>query len=444
MKNKVIRLLSLISLTAITLSVNACSFIGDNQPEITKGNITADNTSVSGNTLPVVPIQTAASEIPAQSTVQAPKPVQLYDVLKDNVDRNGFDEKIAQIADKYYTVGLGLCVFANGKVVHQVNMGMADTEEQIPCGSETVYRAASVSKLISSMLLMTLYDQGKIDPYSDLEELTGLPYNSGGNKDRVLLWHLLTHTAGLTDSAAYFEAPKKYHDISYVFEKSNLGFNPGTKYLYTNFGLATVGAVIERLTNEYFHNYADEMIFSKLDMNAAYCADMLKNKDCCANIYNMGKLSVSPKNWKRYSGYYQSFGKGNSYLNANCELLITPYDLARLGIVIAGDGSVDGVNILSKDAVDLINTSYYSGDDIPFEMGLSTRIYNGNLIEGQRVFGHTGCAYGNVCGLFYDPVYHIGMALCTNGCTIGADENNQVFLIVEDCLKTVYDYFFNV
>lgn len=134
---------------------------------------------------------------------------------------------------------------------------------------------------------------------------------------------------------------------------------------------------------------------------------------------------------------------GNSYLNAQCELLITTRDLAKLGIVVSGDGSVDGIRILSREAVNLINTSYYSSDDLPFDVGLSTRIYEGNLVEGQRIFGHSGCALGNVCGLYYDPVDHTGIAVCTNGCYIGSNPDNGVFSVLDDCIKCVYDTFFH-
>lgn len=373
-----------------------------------------------------------------------PENTEVLTKIKENIDYAAFDEKIAEYAVDNSVVGMGLCVFAEGRVIYEIDLGFADKENGIPCDENTIYRVASVSKLISAMALMTLYDEGMIDPYSDLEELTGLPFNDPNSDGRVLLWHLMTHTAGLNDSYAYEISPTNYYSVSYVLKNSHNYFDPGEQYSYTNFGMGTVGAVAETLTGEYFHNFADRVIFSKLDMDAAYCADLLDNRASCANIYSYGELSASPKSWYRNSDYYEDFGLGNSYLNAQCELLISPGDLARLGIVLAGDGSVDGVRILSKEAVDLMNTPYYHNDDMYFDVGLSTRIYDNNLIESRRIFGHSGCALGNVCGLYYDPADHTGIALCTNGCYLGQDPDNEIYYIIDDCIKFVYDTFFEV
>lgn len=372
----------------------------------------------------------------APEPTEEPRPV-----IKDDIDLTAFNEAIAGIAAENDVVGMGLCVFAEGEVIYEIDLGYADLENDIPCGENTLYRVASVSKLISAMALMTLYDEGMIDPYSDLEELTGLPFNYSGSDGRVLLWHLLTHTAGLNDSYVYEISPSYYYDISYVLRNSHTYNEPGEQYCYTNFGLGTVGAVAEVLTGEYFHDFAERVIFSKLDMDAAYCADLLDDRSACANIYSYGELSASPKSWYRNSGYYEDFGLGNSYLSAQCELLISPRDLARLGIVIAGDGSVDGVRILSEEAVGLINTAYYHDDEMHFDVGLSTRIYD-DLVVGREIFGHSGCALGNVCGLYYDPSDHTGIALCTNGCYLGTNPDNGVYDIIDDCINCVYDTFF--
>lgn len=425
-------------LTALILC--SCSRIDTERPVISG---TADNNSSvtideTGESMGIASESTPESET---DTLTEPPDVPAS-ILKEKIDYADFDRKIAECAEKNNVVGMGLCVFADGEVIYEIDLGYADKENEIMCDNNTIYRVASVSKLVSTMALMTLYDEGKIDPYSDLEELTGLPYNSGYSENRVLLWNLLTHTAGLADGNVYLKSASNYYDVSYVMRNSRSGGDVGKNYLYTNFGAGTIGSIVETITGEYFHRFASRVIFDKLDMNAAYCADLLKDRSLCANVYQYGKLRVSPKSWGRSSGYYERFGLGNSYLNAQCELLISPKDLAKLGIVISGDGSVDEVSILSKEAVDLINTPYFKSDSIPFDMGLCTRIYNGNLIEGRRIFGHSGSAYGNVCGLYYDPETKTGIALCTSGCNIGADPKNGVFYVIEDCMKCVYDTFF--
>lgn len=434
-------IISILAFSLMTASITACEPIADINKADELSTDEPIQTTADTHTDSITEAYISESVTEAyisESVTKATEP----NIIKENIDYAAFDEKIKQCADTNAVVGMGLCVFADGKVIYEIDLGYADRENGILCDENTVYRTASVSKLISSMALMTLYDDGVIDPYSDLEELTGLPYNYPNSKGRVLLWHLMTHTAGLVDSRTYTSSASNYYSVSYVLDNSRTGSEPGTQYNYTNFGMGTVGSIVENLTGEFFHNFADRVIFSKLDMNAAYCANLLKDRTCCANLYQYGKLKHSPKSWTRNSGYYEKFGIGNSYLTAQCELLISPKDLARLGIVISGDGSVDGVRILSENAVELINTTYYHNDNMPFDMGLSTRIYDGNLVEGRSIFGHSGCAFGNVCGLYYDPVSHTGIALCTSGCNIGANSDNGVFNIIDDCIQCVYDTFF--
>lgn len=400
--------------------------------------ISAEETTTVPDELPVmgsVSEETASTEAVLTETT----PAETVPPIPPDTER--FDREIKAIAEKYSVPGMSLCVFADGEIVHSVHLGYADTENEIPCDGETVYRVASVSKLISSIVLMTLYDRGEIDPYADLEELTGLPYNFPGSKDRVLLWHLMTHTAGFTDSYAYEElSPSRYYDASYVMEQCYTYAAPGEKYNYCNFGAGTVGSIVELLTDEFFHDYADSVLFSRLDMNAAYCADLLKDREKCANLYEIGVDVYSPKTWGRSTAYYERFGLGNSYLSSQCELLISAADLARLGILLSGNGSVDGVEILSQAAVDAINTFYAETEE--FGLGLLTRIYPDTIVPGRTIYGHPGFALGNICGLYYDPSDGTGIALCTNSCYSGTSRNG-VYGILDESIKLTYQTFFD-
>ena len=215
---------------------------------------------------------------------------------------------------------------------------------------------------------------------------------------------------------------------------------PGEKYNYCNFGAGTVGSIVEILTGEFFHDYADSALFSKLNMNAAYCADLLKEREKCANLYENDTEIYTPKTWGRSTAYYECFGLGNSYLSAQCELLISAADLARLGILLSGDGSVGGIEILSRAAVDAINASYAETEE--FELGLHTRIYPDTIVSGRTIYGHPGFALGNICGLYYDPSDGTGIALCTNGCYSGTSRNG-LYGILDESIKLSYQTFFD-
>lgn len=346
------------------------------------------------------------------------------------------EERLNEIALSEDAVGMSVAVFSGGDIVYTYNYGYADKENNVLCSEDTVYRTASVSKLISTVALMTLYDEGLLTPESGLQELTGLPYDNPKTGEEVRLWHLLTHTAGIYDSSTYTTAQTYYYTTEYVLSQSHNSSAVGSTYLYTNFGMGTVGSIVELLTGEFFHDYADRILFSPLGMNAAYTTDLLSDSSRAANIYTDGMLAYRPSSWQRTSEYYEKFGLGNSYLTAQCELLISCPDLARFGIALAGDGTVDGTRILSADAVNLINKSWFSSEE--FDMGLSVRIYDDTLVRGRTIYGHPGQALGNLCGLYYDISDGTGVAICTSGCHI-AENDNGVYTLLDSTVNAVYE-----
>lgn len=362
------------------------------------------------------------------------------------VDQENLAEKLSQICDENHVVGMTVCAFANGEVIYTGSFGYADKGNKILCDENTKYRVASVSKLISTIALMTLYDEGKLTPDSDLKELCGLDFSSPYSDKPVLLWHLLTHTAGLVDTYVYQEvsATEKYSSQR-IINGAHSGFVPGEYYLYSNFGMGLVGSVAERITDEFFHDFADRALFEPLGMDAGYTIDFIEDKASLANVYYGGTLSSSPKNWDTTKKYYESFGMGNSYYTANCELLISAPDLARLAIVLAGDGTVGGVRVLSEEAVNLINSVYYvpkSPEEAPHDMGLSVRIYRGNLVSGRNIYGHPGCSLGMCSGLYYDPSDGTGVVMINNGSNFGSDPENGVYYVNEDVVRLIYENVF--
>lgn len=362
---------------------------------------------------------------------EAPKPV-LHEP-----DREGFTERLNKVYSDYGIYGMSVALFRDGEIIHTENIGYSDVKTGALCTDNTRYRIASTSKLISTMVLMTLYDDGIIDLDSCLADLTGIQYDQY-NKEKIKLWHLLTHTAGIIDTYVYELAISYKYGIDYILSSAHSGYEPGTVYNYSNFGAGSIGAVVEKLTGEYFHDYADRALFEPLGMDAGYLIDLIEDKESCATIYDYDGEIFHVPTWKRNRKYYESFGLGNSYMTAQCELIITASDLARLGIVLSGDGTLYGKTVLSENAVEAMNKSYFSAPD--FDMGLNVRIYD-NLIEGRTMYGHPGNALGAITGLFYDPSDGTGIAFVTNRCSVVTDDNG-FYKAIKDTLEAAYECYF--
>ncbi len=377
-----------------------------------------------------VPTQTTSST-EKTSSVPEPEPY----VPKIDPDYEGLAKALDKAMDDYNVTGMSVAVFKDDQILYTYGNGFADVENKVPFTDNTRSRIASISKMVTSMIMMTLYDQGKITPDTVLSDVTGLPFDAPG-KGKIKLWHLMTHTSGLIDTEAF--TVRGVNNITTLLNVSHSRYEPGTAYIYTNFGAGTAGAVIEHLTGEFFFDYADKALFKPLGMDAGYNIEMIKDKESVAKLYDYDGTVTDVQHWRRNRAFYSAIGKGNSCYCAQCELIINVKDLARLGMLMTNDGTLDGVKILSKDAVDLMEKRFFSAPD--YDMGLSVRIYD-DLLEDRTIYGHNGIAFGAITGLYYDPVDKTGIAVITNGCGAYADENG-FYMINKDTLNAAYKYVF--
>lgn len=380
---------------------------------------------------------TDKTETVSDSVTVSEMPDETTEQIVYEPDREDFTERLNKVYSDYGITGMSVALFRGGEIIHTENIGYSDAETKALCTDNTRYRIASTSKLISTMVLMTLYDEGEIDLDSCLTDATGIKYDRY-NKEKVKLWHLLTHTAGIIDTYVYELAITNKYNIDYILSSAHSGYEPGTMYNYSNFGAGTIGAIVEKLTGEYFHDYADRALFNSLGMDAGYLIDLIEDKESCATLYDYDGEVFHVPTWKRNRKYYESFGLGNSYMSAQCELIITASDLARLGIILSGDGTLNGKTVLSEKAVDAMNKSYFSAPD--FDMGLNVRIYD-DLIDGRTIYGHPGNALGAITGLFYDRTDGTGVAFVTNRCSTVKDDNG-FYKAIKDTLDAAYECYF--
>ena len=122
------------------------------------------------------------------------------------------DQFIHAYVDKGRTPGVVTLIARHGKVVHFSSAGMQDVEAKTPLTEKTIFRIASMSKPITSVAVMILVDEGKInvaDPLSkyvpefkDMKVLVpdkdGKNYELVNAKREITIHDLLTHSSGIT------------------------------------------------------------------------------------------------------------------------------------------------------------------------------------------------------------------------------------------------------
>ncbi len=187
--------------------------------------------------------------------------------------------KIDELMQVYHDYGMfngTVLVAESGKVIYKKGFGMANMEWNIPNKPDTKFRIGSITKQFTSMLIMQLVEDGKIDLEGKLTDY--LPDYRKDTGDSVTIHHLLTHTSGIP---SYTNIPNFFQDVSRdpysvdetikKFCSGDFEFEPGTKFRYNNSGYFLLGAVIEKVTGKAYEDVLKERILNPLRMkNTGY------------------------------------------------------------------------------------------------------------------------------------------------------------------------------
>ena len=204
------------------------------------------------------------------------------------------DEHFARYVDDGRLAGWTVVVARRDRVVHLTHHGLADVEAARPVGDDTLWRIYSMTKPITSVAALMLLERGLLaltDPvsqylpaFADLRVYRGGAAANPGTEpatEPVRIWHLLTHTAGLTYGfhhahpvdamyrAAGFEwvAPEG-HDLAKccdLWAGLPLLFEPGSEW---NYSVASdvLGRVVEVVSGQPLDRFFQERIFGPLGM----------------------------------------------------------------------------------------------------------------------------------------------------------------------------------
>ncbi|SHG11834.1 serine hydrolase domain-containing protein [Pedobacter caeni] len=164
-----------------------------------------------------------------------------------------------------------ILVAKKGNIVLSKGYGLANREWNVANATNTKFRIASLTKQFTAMLVMQLYQEGKIDLSGHISDY--LPYYRKDIGTRVTIHQLLSHTSGLGDFGSrddFWEICKTEYAPREFVEKycsGNLEAEPGLRYRYSNSGYYILGAIIESLRAKPHHEVLKERILDVIGMN---------------------------------------------------------------------------------------------------------------------------------------------------------------------------------
>jgi len=224
-----------------------------------------------------------------------------------------------------------------------------------------------------------------------------------------------------------------------VMQSNNFsGSRPGERYSYSNFGLGLVCAAIEQATGVPFRDYAKSELFDPLGLDAGF---MTNDIDDPQTIAALG--SVDPLSWGDMEKAYSQIPLGQMYLLGQGELYISAVDLAKIGMILAGDGSFldsdsQRVQFLSQQALEQMHTPLVYDPQTNTTRGLAVQMTE-DILDGTTLWGHQGNAYGVVSCLFYDRDTRKGVVFLNNRASQMRTES-KVYAVNDAVVKAIWQY----
>ena len=253
---------------------------------------------------------------------------------------------------------------------------------------------------------------------------------------------LLTHTSGIVDGAGYNWAISQsvFPSLDQVLQYRNFsGSAPGKQYAYTNFGMGLVSAAIEYATGQPFRSYAQQVLFEPLGLDAGFLTDDIDDPQTIALLG-----SVDPLDWGKMEKAYARIPVGQMYLLGQGELYISAKDLARIAMILAGDGSFlpagsdTRQTFLSAETLEEMHTPKVYDEATNTTRGLALQMTD-EIVDGVTLWGHQGNAYGVISCLFYDRESHKGLAFLTSSASQMRAEN-KIYAVNDAAVRAVWEY----
>jgi CubicO group peptidase (beta-lactamase class C family) len=314
-------------------------------------------------------------------------------------------------------VGSSLWFIEAGRPIRREYFGFADLETQRRVDENTIYHWASITKTFTAIAIMQLRDRGLLtldDPIVRWVPELRAVHDTFASIDRVTIGHLLSHSAGFRggtwpwggDKSWHPHEPTEWTQLVAMLPYTEILFEPGSRYSYSNPGIIFLGRVIETISGDDFEVYVDKNILRPLGMTRSYFDvtpyHLLKDRSNNYTIVNGRPVANG-----------LDFDTGITTSNGGLNAPIT--DMAKYLAFLMGDAPTaeaaavakrstleemwQAVLPISKDGIG--STTDDGSGTWQESIGLSYFVYDG---RGMHIIGHTGSQKSFLSFFYVDPV----------------------------------------
>lgn len=337
---------------------------------------------------PAAHVALAARVAPAASGVSSDRLQRLHQGMQGFVDR-------------HEVAGIVTLVARDGKIVDVHAVGLQDIDKNVAMKTDSIFRIASMSKPITSVAIMMLYEEGKLlltDPVSKFipafkssRVLEGTDASAAPVAARraITIRDLLTHRSGITYgflNGGLVGGGYRKNGVTDGLTTTTMTIEEGINTLAAeplvtqpgaafNYSLSTdvLGRVVEVASGQPFDVFLRERIFKPLKMiDTGFVVPEAKWSRFVTVYSPDGKGGIRPMNDPESFGNtnmspWASYKEGKTYFSGGAGLASTASDYARFGNMLVNGGSLDGVRLLSPKTVELMTSSHTA--DLPHPIG---------------------------------------------------------------------------
>lgn len=301
--------------------------------------------------------------------------------------------------------GLSVAVAVNGELRWEQGYGFQDLEALVPATSQTVYRLASISKPITAVAAMQLWEQGRLDLHSPVQRY--VPSFPAKPQGTVTVGLLLAHLGGIRhyNGNEELDTVRHYENVADslgVFANDPLVAAPGTKYSYSTYGYNLAGAAVQAASGERFHEYVQRHICQPAGLTT------LRDDNRWEIIRHRTRFYS-----KRADGVVFNAGlTDTSNKIPGGGMVAAAGDLIRFALAVRGGVLLKPETLATMWAPQTLRDG-----------GKSSYGYGWDLRErnGRRVVGHSGGQQGTSTRLFLEPASGNAVVVMVNMDGAGVD-----------------------
>jgi CubicO group peptidase (beta-lactamase class C family) len=324
---------------------------------------------------------------PARAGMDAAQLARIGPVLREFVERGQMS-------------GAVTLVMRRGALAHLEAAGWQDVEAKKPMQKDTIFQIMSMTKPFTGAAIMMLAEEGKLrlhDPVEDhLPEFRGQMVVVGEeNGVRTLrkpsrpitIRDLMTHTSGLGPAAPgigdiMVRMDRTLAEACLIYSQQPLLFEPGTRWMYSNTGIAVLGRIIEVRSGMSFEKFLETRIFQPLGMTDTHVFLPAEKRARLAPVYTVKDGRLVKAGPDILGGDPLKFREGAKYSGPEHSLYSTAWDLAQFYQMMLNGGQWNGKRLLS-----------------PASVAMMTQVHTGNLTAGHN----PGTGFGLTWEVTKDP-----------------------------------------